>query len=245
LIFDFDGTLAAIAPRPEDASLDPELLTSLQDVRTQVRALAVISGRDRASLARLLPAEWLAVGSYGLELPRELEPSGLAPGFDATATHDELDAAQPAVEAWLEQWPGARLERKTFGLAIHFRGAAAQPDLATAHRDLDPLAARLGLRLFPGRLVYELRPSTDIDKGWAVRYLINRLRPSAAVFVGDDFGDVPAWDALLDAGKKFPALAVGVASSETPAGAFKLCDVVLQGRDGLAQFIQRLAAAAG
>jgi trehalose 6-phosphate phosphatase len=240
LIFDFDGTLSAIAPRPEDARLDPELLTILQSVQAEVRALAVVSGRGRTSLARLLPADWHAIGSYGLELPREFERSGLAPGFDAVAARNALDAARPVVEAWLEQWPGGRLENKTFGLALHFRGAAAAPDLETAHAAFDALP---GLRLHPGRLVYELRPDTDIDKGWATRYLLDRVRPSAAVFVGDDYGDVPAWEALLDAGKDTVCLNVGVASEETPAEALKLCDVVLEGRAGLKQFAERLARA--
>ncbi len=61
------------------------------------------------------------------------------------------------------------------------------------------------------------------------------------MFVGDDLGDTPAWEALLDAGEKIPCLNVGISSAETPGDALRLCDVVLEGRAGLAQFIKALA----
>ena len=76
MAFDFDGTLSEIVPRSQDAVLDPALAPSLERIAKMVGYLAVISARDRATLARRLPADWLTLGSYGLELPEAISASG-------------------------------------------------------------------------------------------------------------------------------------------------------------------------
>ena len=57
---------------------------------------------------------------------------------------------------------------------------------------LDVLADETGLVVEPGRMVLELRPAGG-DKGDAVRALVDELRPSAVLFVGDDLGDLAAF----------------------------------------------------
>ena len=144
LVFDFDGTLAAIAPSPDEAVLDPRLVEVLEPLRPLVGWLAVISGRDRESLRHLLPPGWLAVGSYGLQLPRELEPLGHPPGFDSLRARAALDAAVPRLEEVSQRWPGSRVEVKRWGLALHFRGMAQPPDSDEARRTLATAGAGHG-----------------------------------------------------------------------------------------------------
>jgi trehalose 6-phosphate phosphatase len=244
-IFDFDGTLSAIAESPDRAVLDPLLLVLLEPLRARIGWLAVLSGRDRASLAGMLPPDWLAIGSYGLELPRELETSGLAPDLDPVRARAALEQARPALAKAVAAWPGARLEEKAWGLAVHIRGMADPPDGETIRASLTPVAEAFGLHLVTGRQVYELRPQTAVDKGWAVRYLVARLDPSAAIFVGDDVGDVPAWEALMDASQRIPTIAIGVASTEAPPEVMRICDLVLPGREALLTFCENLLELAG
>jgi trehalose 6-phosphate phosphatase len=202
--------------------------------------LAVISGRDRRALAARLPTDWLALGSYGLELPSSLSASGYPEGFDPIAARGALEAAGQELEALARRWPGTRLETKSWGRAVHFRGGAeaAFDDPATLEAVAD-VAARQGLEVSRGRLVIEVRPR-GADKGSALAGLVRGLRPSAAVFTGDDLGDVPAWEELRKLSSDLPTLAAAVASPELDPGATEACDMVLDGRAELARFVDRL-----
>ncbi|MHB8510408.1 MAG: trehalose-phosphatase [Candidatus Dormibacteria bacterium] len=242
MAFDFDGTLSEIVLRPDEAELDPALAIELERSRPLVLAIAVVSGRDQQALSRLLPPHWLAFGSYGLELPPSLAPSGFPPGFDAEATRTRLRAARVRLEALLPRLPAVRLEVKTLGLAMHLRGApGTPPGLEGA---LHEIAVDSGLELTPGRLVYELRPRGLVDKGWVLRFMVDALSPSAVVYAGDDLGDIPAWEALRQLPGGIAALSVGVASSETSPRVLQACDLVLAARSELLSFCALLRGAA-
>jgi trehalose 6-phosphate phosphatase len=240
LAFDFDGTLSEIVPRPAEAVLDPALLPFLNRLHGAVGHLAVISGRDRAALASRLPPSWLALGSYGLELPTDISASGYPPGFEPLVAARALQRAARELAALAQDWPGTRLEEKTWGRALHFRGggepAFHRPETLAAVADV---AARHGLGASRGRLVIEVRPR-GADKGWAISHLAQRLEPSAIVFAGDDLGDVPAWEALQPLSGTMPTLAVGVASGEVDRASMAACDLVLDGRPALAGFLRGL-----
>jgi trehalose 6-phosphate phosphatase len=239
--FDFDGTLSEIVPRPEDAVLDPALAPSLERLAEMAGYLAVISARDRATLASLVPAYLLTLGSYGLELPESISASGYPDGFDPAAARDSLDAAWHDLDAVVAGWPGARLERKTWGIAVHFRGGAEADytDPAT-FAEIKILAEKHRCRAVKGRLVVEVEPPGAVDKGWAVRHLAGALAPSGLVFTGDDLGDVPAWHAARALGATMPTLAVGIRSAEMPASELEVCDVLLEGRGELSGLLGRL-----
>jgi trehalose 6-phosphate phosphatase len=241
LAFDFDGTLSEIVPHPEDAILDPALAPSLERLAEMAGYLAVISARDRTTLASLVPAYLLTLGSYGLELPESISASGYPDGFDPVAARDSLDAVEHDLEVVVAGWPGARLERKTWGIAVHFRGGA-EADYAdpATFAEIQGLAERHGCRAVKGRLVVEVEPPGAVDKGWAVRHLAGALGPSGVVFTGDDLGDVPAWRAVTDLGATMPAVAVGIRSAETPASELQACDVVLESRGELSGLVDRL-----
>ncbi|HEV3230703.1 MAG TPA: trehalose-phosphatase [Candidatus Dormibacteraeota bacterium] len=289
-MFDFDGTLSEIVARPEDARLDPRLLAPLERLRRTRGQIAVVSGRDRATLTGLLPDGWAALGSYGLELPPELAASGHPEGFAAGAARAALAAAEGELRALLAGAPpdagvtpnagatagagiatplhappdatapaspiaAARLEVKAWGVALHFRGSGAMPGPAALAR-VEDLARRRGLALHPGRLVWELRPAAAVDKGWAVRFLAQRLSPAALLCFGDDLGDLPAFAATRalathaagvpppgsPAGAALPAAAIGVASAEVPAERLRAaCDIVLPDRQALVKFCEALA----
>ncbi len=241
MAFDFDGTLSEIVPRPEDAVLDPALAPALERLADLVGYMAVISARDRDTLTRLVPPGWLALGSYGLELPESISASGYPDGFDPVAARASLDATEHDLAALVSRWPAARLELKTWGMAIHFRGGAEDvfADVGT-FAAIETLAAAQGCRAVAGRLVIEVEPIGAVNKGWAVRYLVERLTPSAVTFTGDDLGDVAAWKAVGELAGTMPALACGIESPELVPAALESCDVVLAGRGGLTGLLGRL-----
>lgn len=203
--------------------------------------VAVISGRNREFLADRISGV-LALGSYGLELPTELSPTGLPEGFPAADVRRRLALARDELELRMADLPGTRLEVKPWGVALHFRGAGPDFDEVHAQRIASEVALRHDLVVQEGRLVDDLKPREAVDKGWALRLLAERLRPSAVVFVGDDLGDRPAWEASRDL--DVPGLAVGIASTELPQSALEACNLVLPARAQLVELLTALTAAA-
>jgi trehalose-phosphatase len=203
--------------------------------------VAVISGRNREFLADRISGV-LALGSYGLELPTELSPTGLPEGFPAADVRRRLGEARDELELRIAELPGTRLEVKPWGVALHFRGAGPDFEEAHAQRIAAEVALRHGLVVQEGRLVDDLKPREAVDKGWALRLLVERLQPSAVVFVGDDLGDRPAWEAARDL--DLPSLAVGIASTELPPSALQACNLVLEKRSELVELVTALTAAA-
>jgi trehalose 6-phosphate phosphatase len=86
----------------------------------------------------------------------------------------------------------------------------------------------------------ELRPPVETDKGTVVSDVGAGLE--AVCFVGDDHGDMPAFDRLSrlrEAGVS--TLAVAVASPETPAALLAAADLIVDGPAGVLEFLHQLA----
>lgn len=139
-----------------------------------------------------------------------------------------LDRAAAAITR-LEQsrLPGVRVERKRAGVTVHFRNAA---DPSAEQRSLRPLLERIAqrehLEVFAGRMVWELRPPLDIDRGQVLDRLAAAIHPAAIIYMGDDRTDADAFKALkVMSGTQ--TLAVGVRSHEVPDATFADCDLMV------------------
>ena len=139
-----------------------------------------------------------------------------------------------ASDAWVEE--------KGLAVAVHTRRMA---DPAAAFERLLPVltdAAKLrNLTVEPGRMVIEIR-SGGMDKGMAVRRLVEEYDAGAILFVGDDLGDVPAFEAVADLrAQGVPGLLVASGSDEQSA-LRDLADLEVEGPDGVMAFLRRLTA---
>lgn len=237
---DFDGTLAPIVPDPDAARAHPDVPPALARLAPRLGRLAVITGRPAelaVAYASLADIERLVVlGHYGLE---RWEGGRLtAPGADAG-----VEAARTRVPQLLDQLGvhDAFVEDKGRAVAVHVRRAAdpaAAFDLVAL--PLRALAGELGLVVEPGRMVLELRPAGG-DKGVALRALVAEQPTSAVVFIGDDLGDLPAFDAVETLrGEGVPGLLVCSGSTEVPEVAER-ADLVVDGPEGVAELLQALA----
>ncbi len=111
-LLDYDGTLAPIAPRPEEAFPHPGALEVLRALMVRY-PLYVITGRRVEDLARLLPLPGLrVVGGHGLE---EGEIGG--------ESHPLFPVDLGPLRRVLPSCPGVWVEDKGFALAFHYRGA--------------------------------------------------------------------------------------------------------------------------
>ena len=232
VLLDFDGTVSPIVDDPAAARpLDglPELLGQLAE---RYALVAVVSGRPVEFLQRWLPPSVVLSGIYGLEVVRggvrEDHPS-------AGAWREVID--EVAAMSRGRGPRGMRVESKGLSLTLHYREA---PGLEREVRAwATQQAARSGLMLRPARRSVELHPPIDTDKGTAVRALVGDL--SAACFLGDDVGDLPAFDALDElAAAGRATLKVAVRSEEAPPEMLARADVVVDGPHGANALLQRL-----
>lgn len=247
---DYDGTLAPIVPRPEDAVPAAGAVDALGRLARLVGAVVVVTGRPVTGVLQLARLDevpdlgrLVVLGHYGLErweaTTRRISAPELPPGVDLVRR--ELPDLLRSVGAP----PGTSVEDKHSALAVHVRNAAAPADAMELLRGpLTELARRAGLELTPGRLVLELRPR-GTDKGGALRGFVAERRAGSVLFAGDDLGDLPAYetvDALRREG--VPGLKVCSASEEAPQ-VREQADLAVDGPAGVVAFFTALAAAIG
>ncbi|MEY2455756.1 MAG: trehalose 6-phosphate phosphatase [Acidimicrobiaceae bacterium] len=232
VLVDFDGTLSSIVDEPDAArplAGVPELLAALAD---RYALVAVVSGRPVEFLQRWMPPSVLLSGLYGLEVVR-----------------DSVREDHPSAGAWREvvddvvvvsraNGPaGMRVENKGLSLTLHYRQEPALEADVKAWAAAQ--AARSGLSMRPARKSVELHPPIDTDKGTAVHQLVGDL--VAACFLGDDLGDLPAFDALDElAAAGAATVKVAVNSTEAPAELLSRADLVVDGPAGARDLLEQL-----
>ena len=243
ILCDIDGTLAPIVDEPAAATVPAAARECLRELAGRYRLVACVSGRRATDARRVVGLEELTyAGNHGLEL--------LAPGEDEARLDSSLGRRAAAAAGFVEALDpsdlaevGMRLEDKGPIQALHWRGAA---DLATAEqraRSLAEQATAQGLVAHFGRMVLELRPLAEVDKGVAVRSLIGATGVAAALYAGDDTTDLDAFAALgemVDAGELRFAVRVGIASEEGPAAIQREADLAVEGTDGFLELLRRL-----
>ena len=246
VITDIDGTISAIAPTPAEAMVDPGAKAALALLAERLTAVAVVSGRapqDGAAMVGL--PELIYVGNHGLERIARGTPW----------THPVAAAAQPAVAAALAEIeraaraagdvPWLIVENKGVTGTVHYRLA---PDQIAAAALLEPLARaaadRHGLRLTPGRMIFEVRPALAVNKGTAIRELAHDLGLCGIVFFGDDVTDVDAFRALreLREANEAATLRVGVLGPDTSPAVLAEIDTSVEGVPACAATLIALAA---
>ena len=244
LILDFDGVLSPIVEDPTTSAMPDQVVMILSRLAPRLGLLAVISGRPVAFLADRVPVAGVRLlGSYGMEQIRDgvrrMDP-------DAEEWLGPVREASRALGDSLAAWPGIRVEEKSVSVAVHWRQAPDHTAAASEVRRVTTrIAAETGLRLEPGKLVEELRPPVDVDKGSAISALIATEKLSTIAYAGDDLGDIPALDAVHDAeGAKGYALVVDH-GSETDPRLLERADQIFAGTEGFAAWLAELAAAIG
>ena len=210
LFLDFDGVLAPIVDRPEDAAPPRETRAELERLVERYALVAVVSGRAGDDVRARLGVEGVVcVGSHGLELEPQAERwRRLLAAFAADAP-----------------WPPQEIEQKGLSLAFHYRGSADELEAVRALDAIADAAREEGLVARYGRKVLEVLPPVGSHKGTAVRRLLEEHGLRRALAAGDDTTDLDSFAALdgLDL-----AVRVAVASEESPRALVDAADVVVE-----------------
>lgn len=242
LVSDMDGTLSHIVPRPDAAAITPRARTLLSTLSERLSLVALVSGRAAADLrARAGLLQLVYVGNHGLERWAN----------EQVQVRPEAAAYRPAMQAALRELepqllPDMLLEAKDVTASVHYRETV---DPAAVQAQMQPvveqIAAAHGLRASAGRMIFEIRPPVEIDKGTAFRELVEEYGLKSAIFIGDDTTDADALkvaQAMRREGSCY-AVAVGVDSPGTPDVVRASADILVPGVEGVEDFLDWLVRA--
>jgi trehalose 6-phosphate phosphatase len=217
----------------------------LAALAARLGAVAIVSGRGAEEVVQLAGVADIAglrvLGHYGLQQWHDgvVTTPDPVPGIATARARlgDVLEGADP----------GVRVEDKVHSLAIHTRGAS-HPDteLAGLEPSLEVLADACGLEAVLGRYVIELRPR-GTDKGSTLRALVASTGARVVIYIGDDLGDLPAYDALHELREAGAIAGLAVASvdphdADVPTQVAERADMVLDGPTAVVAWLAGLAA---
>jgi trehalose 6-phosphate synthase len=198
LLLDLDGTLIPFAPSLDQARPDQELLDLFADLSaTSGVTVAIVSGRPREVLdhdfAHL--TEVLLVAEHGGWRRRH---GAWQPAFELDVS--ALQGLAVGLGALVRTYPGARLERKTWSLALHYRSVSLADRAVLFVEAAAALGQWLGqhpgFERMQGAEVIEVRP-VRLRKSLAVDWVRELTGPSGRLIaLGDDVTDEDTFNAL-------------------------------------------------
>ncbi len=227
MAFDFDGTLAPIVARPEEARISAAVATRLKALTTRL-PVAIVTGRAVADVRERLGFEpQFIIGNHGAE-----EDTDPASGTLTSALTGHLEGFRDTLRTHgdLLQAAGVVVEDKGLSIALHYR-------LSRDHTRAQQLITDLltpepaGLHIFAGKMVVNAVAAAAPDKAQAVHMLVARLGAAAAFFAGDDVNDEPVF---VSAPAHWLTLRIG---REDPACRARFC---LDGPHEMAMFLERV-----
>ncbi|GGT44603.1 trehalose-phosphatase [Nonomuraea spiralis] len=237
---DFDGTLSPIVPDPASAKIHPAAPDVLAELGAHVGAVVIVTGRPVATALELGPGltgvpGLVVLGHYGFERWEDGRVSAPPPPPGVPRAAAELPLLLDSLGLH-----DVSIEDKGRAVAVHTRRAPDPEGAFAALREpLAALAAKHGLVIEPGRMVLELRPP-GMDKGHALGLFLAERDARSVMFVGDDLGDLAAFDAVRASG--LPGVTVCSGSAEVTALAER-ADIVVDGPDGVVALLRELTTA--
>lgn len=241
VFLDYDGTLTPIVDRPEDATISDSMRDAVSGLAGRC-TVCVVSGRDRSVVQELMGLDNLVVaGSHGFDIwsPEDgkIEIEG-EEDFEGL-----IEDVKARVDKELGDVEGASVEPKKASVAVHYR-LASEEGRQKIKETVDAILADHPeeLKMTPGKMVYEIQPKIDWDKGKAVLHLLKTLDLDRdevePMYLGDDHTDEHAFEALEERGI---GIFVGDADDPESAERTTTADYILYTVDEVETFLDGLA----
>lgn len=208
LFLDYDGTLAPIASTPDKAVFPEETKAILKQLSQKPGCrVAVISGRQLSDIKKNIGLKDIIYsGNHGLEIqgPQLKYRAAVLPEYIKI-----IGQIKNSLDAGLAKIKGVIIENKGISLCLHYRLVKKDevPLVKTIFHEIiiDYLVKGI-IAIKPGKMAIDIRPSSWIDKGKAVLWLLARedfRRGSHSllpIYIGDDLTDEDAFLVLKDIG---------------------------------------------
>ncbi len=243
LITDIDGTISHIVENPVDGEVTPKAKDSLIKLAAKLTVVGALSGRAAMDIQqRVGVPNMIYVGNHGMERWQE---GGVVIPENVSQYRPNIAVARDFVLK--SAFEGVFVEDKGATLSVHYRQA---DDPRAARERLHPIIHEAikdqNLDVFEGRMIYEIRPPVDIDKGSAFHALIDEFALDAALYIGDDTTDADAFRVArqLRENKACFAFGIGVKAPETPQAVLDAADFVVLGVEGVEVLLEDVLNAA-
>ncbi len=202
IFLDYDGTLTPIISDPDAAELpddNRDIITELSNLTP----VTIISGRDLRDLKSRIEIDTVTyAGSHGFDISG---PDGLVMVHESEKeVTPALDEAEKRLKEQLKDIRGAKVERKKFAIAVHYRNVEEKhvQDVKDAvQKEADRYDI---LKTGSGKKVLELKPNINWNKGYALDWLTEKLgwdkEKYLRIYLGDDITDEDGFEVLIKDG---------------------------------------------
>jgi trehalose 6-phosphate phosphatase len=244
LFADYDGTLTPIVDRPEDAVISKNMKEVLRCLSVLPNfTVGVISGRSLTDIInRVGLISVVYTGNHGMEIKELSGVTTVAP--EAKMAQPIIDGLYKELVKKLSQIKGVKVENKGLTLSIHYRlvDESIVQNVSGIFEDIVGSVQKAGdIRITHGKKVFEVRPAIDINKGDAIRMLINKYKKGnlidsktlLPIYVGDDQTDEDGFNAVEEHGNGISIL-VGDPQTDSAARYY------LESPDEVTKFIRML-----
>ena len=241
LITDLDGTISQIAPTHKQAVVSSLCRQYLSELRDTLPLIAVVSGRAAAIVQQMVGLDGIVyIGNHGME--RWIT--------DHTEYSSETNAYISLIKAAVDELApvlsvaGVYIEDKKISATLHYR-LSPQPETTRkqAINLLQKSSQLKALRIVPGRMVIDILPPVEINKGTALEELIKEYQLKGGIYLGDDLTDVDAFRMMhtASADSDFRGLAIGITSPEMPEQLLKEVDFTLNSTTDVVNLLKWLS----
>jgi trehalose-phosphatase len=216
IFLDYDGTLTPIVSRPELALCPSKVKRLLEKLRDLPGVhLAIISGRSLEDVRGKVGVSGIVyAGNHGLEIEK---PGARRKNILPSARTTELKKITQIMQKALKEIPGILFEEKGPILSVHYRNVPRKYSTQiplVVEEELRPWNGRW--KTTSGKMVLEIRPGIDFDKGKAVEEILRGF-PSKGLlpfYLGDDQTDEDAFRVLKGRG-----ISIFIGPGRFPSGA--------------------------
>lgn len=208
IFLDFDGTLTPVVSTPEKAILPKAAKKLLKRISENPKIrLAFISGRSLEDIkSKIGIKNAIYSGNHGLQLggPKiKFEPL-VPPRYQMIVERIKNELGQK-----ISRVKGAFVEDKGLTLSLHYR-LAKKKDISVLKKIFQETVilylARNKIKVKSGKMVLEVRPPVEWDKGKVVLWLLARNlfaskdKGILPIYMGDDVTDEDAFRAMKNRG---------------------------------------------
>jgi trehalose 6-phosphate phosphatase len=187
--FDFDGTLAPIVARPEQARISQSVSGKLRRLAQRL-PVAIVTGRIASDVMRRLDFEpYAVVGNHGADV-------GASRAAEAARALDGVRQLLAARAPELTR-EGVTVEDKQLSIALHYRLSARPLQAVALIRDVLH-GTGPECRIFGGKMVENVTAAALPDKGTAMHELVRQCGAASAFFMGDDVNDEAVFSSAPD-----------------------------------------------
>lgn len=190
LFLDFDGTLAVLTPTPAQAILSKKNKLLLQQA-SHLMPTVIVTGRSLRDIKQKVGIKNLIyAGNHGLEWQIAGKQGKIRIPVKMIEAIDSL--GRPLSDL-CKRYPGALLENKNLGLALHYRLISQRLAIQLskeAKQLISPFQKKQLLKIIESKKTLDIRPALLWNKGTLVKFLQKKFsKQLLSIYIGDDITD--------------------------------------------------------